>query len=532
MTDTKKSSRDLMCCALVSALAIILPLIEMFFHEPWYDEAQAFLIARDASLHDIFFVIPHYEGHPPLWHLLLLIPARLGLSCKLTLGIAQMITYAMAVLVLEFRSPFHKITKMLLPCSFFFLYQFAVISRPYAMMMLAMFLCADTYNEREKKPLPYILSMIFLCLCHSYGIAFAGGLAAADILRRIFHESSILGGIRTINKKLLIGYGILLLSALIITAEIMPAKDSFAVNEEHKIGYPKMLLLCIILMPSETFVTSFSKNQLVAKCTFSSMDIVLAAIIAIVFFYFIINICRKRKILLEFIIPYFFLVIIMAAYVHTHHLGIFLNIVIFILWVAAKKEPITMQEICEPLTKIKLSPKFAETLIKLTVVLVTSVNLYWNAYSYVTDIKQPYEVADDAANWINDNLGDDAYIISTWVDDNSNHFNSDAIPINCFYKKNIFKNAYKNISYSTHMKSSYDEYNAMIKKIKEHGEPDAIITPNAIITDLFEELEIKNNYEMCYFKYCNRVFKAKEKKHLCIIYVRKDLADKVEKKLA
>ena len=72
--------------------------------------------------------------------------------------------------------------------------------------------------KEKKKPLPYILSMIFLCLCHSYGIAFAGGLAAADILRRIFHESSILGGIRTINKKLLIGYGILLLSALIIPA--------------------------------------------------------------------------------------------------------------------------------------------------------------------------------------------------------------------------------------------------------------------------------------------------------------------------
>lgn len=532
MTDTKKSSRELLCCAIVSALAIILPLIEMFFHEPWYDEVQAFLIARDASLHDILFVLPHYEGHPPLWHLILLIPARLGLSCRLTLGIAQMITYALAVLVLEFRSPFNKVTKMLLPCSFFFLYQFAVISRPYAMMMLAMFLCADTYNEREKKPLPYILSMIFLCLCHSYGIAFAGGLAAADILRRIFHESSILGGIRTINKKLLIGYGALLLSALIITAEIMPAKDSFAVNEEHKIGYPKMLLLCTILMPSETFVTSFSQNKLLAKCVFSHLDILLAAIIAIVFFYFITKICRKRKILLEFIIPYFLLVTIMAAYIHTHHLGIFLNVVIFILWVAAKKEPITMQEICEPLTKIKLSPKFSETLVKLTVALVTSVNLYWNAYSYVTDINQSYETAHDAVDWINTNLGDDAYIISSWVSNDTNHFNSDAIPINSFYKKNIFKNAYKNTSYSTHIKSSYDEYNAMIKKIKDHGEPDAIITPSPLISDIINELEIKSNYEMCYFQYSNRVFKAKDIKYNCIIFVRKDLANKVEKKLA
>ena len=35
-------------------------------HEPWFDEAQAWVIARDNSLKDILFFIPHYEGHPPL----------------------------------------------------------------------------------------------------------------------------------------------------------------------------------------------------------------------------------------------------------------------------------------------------------------------------------------------------------------------------------------------------------------------------------------------------------------------------------
>ena len=47
------------------------------FHEPWFDEAQAWQIAKCASLKEIFFEIPHYEGHPPLWWLLLSIPARL-----------------------------------------------------------------------------------------------------------------------------------------------------------------------------------------------------------------------------------------------------------------------------------------------------------------------------------------------------------------------------------------------------------------------------------------------------------------------
>lgn len=45
------------------------------FHEPWFDEAQAWLIARDCSWKELLTVRTHYEGHPPLWWMLLAIPA-------------------------------------------------------------------------------------------------------------------------------------------------------------------------------------------------------------------------------------------------------------------------------------------------------------------------------------------------------------------------------------------------------------------------------------------------------------------------
>lgn len=41
------------------------------FHEPWFDESQAWAIAKTASYKEILFTLPHYEGHPPLWHLIL-----------------------------------------------------------------------------------------------------------------------------------------------------------------------------------------------------------------------------------------------------------------------------------------------------------------------------------------------------------------------------------------------------------------------------------------------------------------------------
>ena len=49
-----------------------------FRHEAWFDEAQAWLIARDDTPWRILSQTARYEGTPPLWHLLLWAPAHLG----------------------------------------------------------------------------------------------------------------------------------------------------------------------------------------------------------------------------------------------------------------------------------------------------------------------------------------------------------------------------------------------------------------------------------------------------------------------
>ena len=58
---------ELIACIVYAVGHLLMGLV----HEPWYDEAVAWQIARSASVKDILFEIPHYEGHPPLWHLIL-----------------------------------------------------------------------------------------------------------------------------------------------------------------------------------------------------------------------------------------------------------------------------------------------------------------------------------------------------------------------------------------------------------------------------------------------------------------------------
>src|SRR5260370_42011190 len=49
------------------------------WHEPWNDEAQAWLLARDLSLPQLLLHGLRYESHPPLWSLILCVPPPLHL---------------------------------------------------------------------------------------------------------------------------------------------------------------------------------------------------------------------------------------------------------------------------------------------------------------------------------------------------------------------------------------------------------------------------------------------------------------------
>lgn len=48
--------------AIVLGLYVLLSGWITHFHEPWADEAQSWLIARDSSLSDLFLKRLHYEG--------------------------------------------------------------------------------------------------------------------------------------------------------------------------------------------------------------------------------------------------------------------------------------------------------------------------------------------------------------------------------------------------------------------------------------------------------------------------------------
>ena len=97
----KNNVLEIVCFCLFCILTVFLSC----FHEPWFDEFQAWGISKD-TVYNILFVIPHYEGHPPLWHLILKIFSSLNFHPEIGMRIPNLLFMYAAVWLIIFKSPF------------------------------------------------------------------------------------------------------------------------------------------------------------------------------------------------------------------------------------------------------------------------------------------------------------------------------------------------------------------------------------------------------------------------------------------
>jgi len=525
MEKNKKSlNTGLVTSAVMSAFLIMLSVWGNMIHEPWFDEAQAWAIAKSASWSDILFFLPHYEGHPPLWHIILKLVSYTGIPFVMAMKLIQLVFYSAAVLVFEFKSPFKPILKIVLPLGFFFLYQYSVISRPYTLFMLAVFICALYYKKRREKPFAYMLALIFMCLCHSYGIAFAGGLVIADIIADTVDEKNFFKACQKIisDKKRLVSYIILLAAAVCLVIEIMPYKDTFAnVMYDNKIsGFLKQLYLAWCWIPSENLITSNSFYGLWSDQSFNAVNIIINSAASLVIWCIIYFITRKRGKVLSVFVPYFCISLLMARYTATHHYGIFYILIIFALWICDECKPLSLENIELKGDKSQIARKLAAVGLCVPVL----INISWSYYSFNADRQYSYDATDKLAEWIEENNYQDGYIwMADFTENNINIYNSSVTVLDSYLDKNIFCNLDRNVPYITHIVPSDDEVEADIQEMKNHGSPDFILAQSADVDNLLNILEISDEYQAVFVSFGNKVFKDVDTPISIMVYAKKGL---------
>ncbi|HEV2277582.1 MAG TPA: hypothetical protein VGS02_05385 [Acidobacteriaceae bacterium] len=156
----------------------------VFRHQPWTDEAQAWLIARDSSLGEIFLRRLHYEGTPGLWHLVLWVMCRLHISYAgmhfLTAGIG-ILTVAF---LLQF-APFPRWIRLTLPFIFGLVYQTAVTARSYSLVAVLVFIICALLTGRRDRPVTLALFVGLLANCALVAAVMSAGFVAFYVVRKM-----------------------------------------------------------------------------------------------------------------------------------------------------------------------------------------------------------------------------------------------------------------------------------------------------------------------------------------------------------
>lgn len=141
-------------------LFVVLALIIGMHHEPWADEAQSWLIARDTKLTNLLSVMS-YEGSPALWPIILKIFICFGIEYQ-HLFIIPLFFSSLGIWLLIYKSKLPLGISVLLPFTYYIFYQYTIVARSYCLVLPCIELIALTYEDRTKKAYFYGILLILL----------------------------------------------------------------------------------------------------------------------------------------------------------------------------------------------------------------------------------------------------------------------------------------------------------------------------------------------------------------------------------
>lgn len=484
-----KHARALSFIAYMAVVAVV-----MYFHEPWFDEAQSWLIARDSSFADLLTLRPHYEGHPPLWTLLLSIPAKTGVPYEIGLKGVQFLCAALLGGWLIFRAPFNRLTIALLPFTYFICFQYGVTARPYALLCVSLLMVAHYWKYADSKPSntwKLVLSLVLMCAISAYGIAIAAGFALAWVVRSV-QIAGIKNAVCEIfsNINRLLGWILLAFVGFASVACIWPAANAFGSRatfsgNSHLIQF----LYFIFVVPSESMFTAFAGDVSLRRMSLGILPTIICVLISILIWAFAICIAKRRKMLVSLILPYLTFAIIATQYFTLHHAGIVFVFFIAQLWMCVANKPLNF----DITLANKLSNKCAFT--QSIIVILLAPSLIWNIFACVNDIRFDYSGSRALAQFIQRNHAENKRFVTSWLhkeeklDSNGNtispefedvhQYSWQLITANPYFAKNLIDCSYKNSSFITNERPSESQTLDEISACKAKKEPQFFVTESS-----------------------------------------------------
>jgi hypothetical protein len=203
---------------LVFALLVVM---QIAHHEMWRDEIHTWgMVLASPSLSDLFANL-RYTGHPGLWYLLVW-AASWFTESPYAVQVVHAGISVLLIAAIGLWSPFSRLEKVLLLCSYFVLFEYTVISRNYGIGMLLAFVYAQCRATQPERVYLNGLLLGLLANTNMFGLvlsgAFACELALDMLIRRGWSIQAVIG-------PLLRGAAVYLPLVALAVAAMLPAHD-------------------------------------------------------------------------------------------------------------------------------------------------------------------------------------------------------------------------------------------------------------------------------------------------------------------
>lgn len=371
-TRSEKLKRDWWIYLVLLAFSILVAIM-IAKHEPWYDETKVWVIARDSNPFNLLVHYLRYEGHPGLWYMLLMVPAKLHLPNIFLNIISGVIAIISLYLFLRY-SPFPVYIKILFSFSFYIFYQYAVVSRAYVLIPLLLFLIAIIYEKRTERIFLFVFLLCLLANVSLHGLLIAASILLVnliDLSKKWAHLA------KYAKRKQFIAYGIFLLIVGLIIAQLWPPADlTFAPGFNFNIGH-------------FYWVSKLVEEYSLTGPTFAFLSL-LILIITLLWFW-------RRKLLLLYLVPTVALLALFAIkHVALHHIGILFIVWVFALWISFKDLDTAPEEGSWKFMALKNA-------VIVSMVIVLSFQVVWSYKAFNTDLKNNYSSNYPVSNFIKAN---------------------------------------------------------------------------------------------------------------------------------
>jgi len=357
----------------VLGLWIVIVAFTLPHHEKWADEAQAWLLARDLDLRTLWFHELRYEGSPGLWHTILWVAQRVFHARYDSIGYIGAVCALAGVALVLFKAPFPRPLRWMLVFTYFMVYQYAVIARPYTLVPLLAFAAATLFKD-IRHPERITVVLVLLANISLHGTIIAGCLGLAYLIDGIKSWA-------TLEERLRRRY-VLCVAAMAFT----------------------FLFLFVILKPTpdvEEFVLKRdpAKYHIVEPPKLARVEAILSgafldySLPSAVFYLLAGAWCFTRRRLLTFALPTALLILLYTR-VHgfAHHHGTLFVAAIMGLWIAWPT--------AEEQQAFTIGERRATQGVIALLVCLFGINIWDAAVAIRHDYLYPYSGAEDAANYL------------------------------------------------------------------------------------------------------------------------------------